>query len=352
MLIKAGSKVTNCTAEGLTPLHLGAHQGSSDLITLLSKHGAKIDAVDRNKTNTPLMIAAGKGHVQATKALLAAGANVNFGIGDGDTPLHRACTGGSLEVVQLLLAAGADQDPLDHTHRTALVIAMQRSATDIVMLLQKSGSDPNDEVLWAAFSGELKRLKELLASGVSPSYATPSGWSPMLSAACGGQVAAAKLLHAAGASATASGGAAQRWPLMWACERGHTDFVRWALENQPDLKPQNSADNNVIHIAALQGNVGIVELLIAAAQTAQENLAALLSARNADRQTVWDIVESRRDEALLRLLQRATSAPADDAPAIIRAVAGGLLEHVLQLLQMASNISGNALISESIARMQ
>lgn len=75
-------------------------------------HAVHLDALGR----TPLMHAAFGGHLEATRALLYAGADANGIPGGGrdrtdpsvPTPLHAATLGGLVETVRLLLEHGAD----------------------------------------------------------------------------------------------------------------------------------------------------------------------------------------------------------------------------------------------------
>jgi hypothetical protein len=71
-----------------------------------------------------LLIAAEEGHVEAVRALLAAGVAVNHSAAsNGGTALHAAAANGHAEVIRALLAAGAAVNHADHNGRTALYAA-------------------------------------------------------------------------------------------------------------------------------------------------------------------------------------------------------------------------------------
>lgn len=63
--------------------------------------------------NTPLIVAAGWGNVDAVRLLLDAGADINATGEDGDTALHRAVAIEALDVVQMLIDRGASVEMAD-----------------------------------------------------------------------------------------------------------------------------------------------------------------------------------------------------------------------------------------------
>ena len=73
LLIAKGAEVNK---KGWTPLHYAAANGHDDIVTLLLRYSAYVDAGSPNGT-TPLMMAARGGHVSTAKLLLDAGADIN-----------------------------------------------------------------------------------------------------------------------------------------------------------------------------------------------------------------------------------------------------------------------------------
>ncbi|CAM9847094.1 unnamed protein product, partial [Ectocarpus sp. 6 AP-2014] len=104
------------------PLHLAAEAGHHRLTGVLLRTGARVDATN-DFQETPLYLAASKGHaLDAVRALLDAGADVNAKAGDnGDrTPLHVAVDRrmSSICTIRTLLEGGADvnvRNDYDHT---------------------------------------------------------------------------------------------------------------------------------------------------------------------------------------------------------------------------------------------
>src|SRR5512145_936213 len=91
-----------------------------------------------------LLRAAEKGDVTQAKALLVAGAEVDWvgRSGPGRTPLAEASLRGHVELVSLLLAHGADQDRKDRaTGMTPLGWACHEGHREIARLLIEAGAD-------------------------------------------------------------------------------------------------------------------------------------------------------------------------------------------------------------------
>jgi hypothetical protein len=99
-----------------TPLNMAIrYQHPKEIIELLLKYGADINAKGWPFEMTPLQAAASEGKTEAVKALLAHHPDVNAtnddsknGTGDGSTALNCAFTADNKEIFNLLLDVGAD----------------------------------------------------------------------------------------------------------------------------------------------------------------------------------------------------------------------------------------------------
>ena len=95
----------------------------------------------RNKADeSPLMIAALKGHVDLARRLIARDADVNK---PGWTPLHYAATGGHVEMMDLLLEHHAFIDAQSPNKTTPLMMAAMYGSAQAVKFLLQAGADVN-----------------------------------------------------------------------------------------------------------------------------------------------------------------------------------------------------------------
>lgn len=154
---------------------------------------------------TALMIAAQAGDLDLVERLLEAGADVNARNEHLGTPLMFAATGGSVPVCRVLIARGAAVDAVARLGWTSLLLAAAKGNTDVALLLIRSGADPNQ------------------ADGY--------GWTPLMRAVTG----------------------------------RHLDTVRSLLDTgKMDLAAREESGASALHIAAGEGQTGMVGALLAA----------------------------------------------------------------------------------------
>src|SRR5207302_6144066 len=75
LLLKQGADVNAAQGDGMTALHWAAMNGDADEARMLIYAGARVDAMTRNGSYTPLHLAARAGNASVSKALLDGGAN-------------------------------------------------------------------------------------------------------------------------------------------------------------------------------------------------------------------------------------------------------------------------------------
>jgi ankyrin repeat protein len=100
------------------------------------------DADGDKESVTPLTRAAVRGHLEAVRLLLDAGADRDHMDGDGETPLMCAVRKGRLGVLRLLLArgGGADLDRANSNGDTLLMVAGARGRLEVLRLLLARGA--------------------------------------------------------------------------------------------------------------------------------------------------------------------------------------------------------------------
>ncbi|MHC5718709.1 MAG: ankyrin repeat domain-containing protein, partial [Nostoc sp.] len=85
--------------------------------------GADVNARTNHNNDTPLHLAAEKGHKDIVELLIAKGADVHSRNHERDTPLHLA---DDLDVVELLIAKGADVNAKNNGDMTPAQARAQR----------------------------------------------------------------------------------------------------------------------------------------------------------------------------------------------------------------------------------
>lgn len=112
LLLQMGADPNAQNHSGQTPLYWvsngspGAY--GAEVVHVLARHGAYVNAQERLKHCTPLHMAARRGNVQVAAALLDCEADLEARDKLGDTPLHRAVKCGKTEMVAFLLERGAN----------------------------------------------------------------------------------------------------------------------------------------------------------------------------------------------------------------------------------------------------
>jgi ankyrin repeat protein len=161
---------------------------------------------------SPLLFAARQGKLEAAKALIEAGADVNLADPDGVTPLQIAIINFHFDVAGLLIESGADVNASEGKGRSPLYAAVEMRTLDV-----SNRPSPKVEDKLSA----LDIIKMLLAKGASPHAslikviparavldgadgAMGAGATPFLRAARGSDIEAMKLLVAAGADPRAT----------------------------------------------------------------------------------------------------------------------------------------------------
>ncbi|OWA53387.1 Ankyrin-3 [Hypsibius exemplaris] len=109
---------------GYIPLHMAALNGHVAVVgLLLSRTGSQLNVPDA-KGQTPLMIAAVRGHVNMAALLIGQGADLTLGDHNGWTALHCAAVAGHPEMVTLLCESGADTTALSKDKKIPLCYAV------------------------------------------------------------------------------------------------------------------------------------------------------------------------------------------------------------------------------------
>lgn len=138
-LLRRGFDPNTPDPQNVHPLMVAVRLGSLKAAqALIAAPGTKVD--ERTPDDeTPLMLAALRGHADLVRALIARDADVNK---TGWTPLHYAATHGHLDIMRMLLEAHAYIDAESPNGTTPLMMAAHYGTAAAVVLLLEAGADP------------------------------------------------------------------------------------------------------------------------------------------------------------------------------------------------------------------
>jgi ankyrin repeat protein len=285
--------------DGQTPLHIAAERGHMEMVRFLVGYGTHVDAPDK-RGRRPIILALDEDHKAVVEYLLQEGAVVDLCIAaylgdvgkvkeliesgkgnvkgkDGNSAMHHAVSQGHRKVVELLVAAGADIGSL-HT-------AVESGRLEMVELLIDKGADANGRswrrdtpLLKASDDGRLDIVKLLLTRGANPNVSSQEGdmgCLPLHAAMKNGHIEIVEALIAGGADPKAADWLG--WSLL---HEAVTDFGVWSERGRPllsmiELLVAHGVDVNV------KDKEGLTPLHCAAYE-GYEDIAALLLARGAD----------------------------------------------------------------------
>jgi ankyrin repeat protein len=134
----------NCDAyyRGDPILYWAMQSASLDIIRLLHKHGADINAIN-GEGKTPIFDASGFGLADILEYLISHGACIDKATSDGTTPLIIASCYNQIDVTRILLSHNCDIDAKTTGGITALLYAVVYGNVEIVRLLIDNGADKN-----------------------------------------------------------------------------------------------------------------------------------------------------------------------------------------------------------------
>lgn len=173
--VERGLDVNSVDQAGNTLLHIASRSGNTALISGLLKEKANPNA--RNHVgDTPLMLAAYNGKIDALDALLAGGARINL---PGWTALHYAVFADRTEAVAELLQKGADVNARAPNKQTPLMLAAKSGNIEIAKLLLDAKADTTlkdqngDTALTLAEKANNSEIARLISRPAHPTHTAP-----------------------------------------------------------------------------------------------------------------------------------------------------------------------------------
>ncbi|CAB1352235.1 unnamed protein product [Coregonus sp. 'balchen'] len=280
LLLRKGANVNEKNKDFMTPLHVAAERAHNDIMEVLQKHGAKMNALD-TLGQTALHRAAMAGHLQTlrnsdvdyqllevakagdldTVKSLCSPQNVNCRDLEGrhSTPLHFAAGYNRVAVVEYLLHHGADHgaDPTKKNRDGNTPLDMVKEGdTDIQDLLRGDAA-----LLDAAKKGCLARVQKLCSPENINCRDTQGRNSTPLHLAAGYnnlEVAEYLLEHGADVNAQDKGGLI---PLHNAASYGHVDIAALLIKYNTCVNATDKWAFTPLHEAAQKGRTQLALLI-------------------------------------------------------------------------------------------
>uniref|UniRef100_UPI00358ED4B9 transient receptor potential cation channel subfamily A member 1 n=1 Tax=Myxine glutinosa TaxID=7769 RepID=UPI00358ED4B9 len=262
-------------SEHQTPLHKAAMFDHSDIVEYLLNEGAEIDSVDSD-LRTPFLIATSRGSWKSANVLLKRGANIHLFDSKGRNFLHFAVSfTGGLEQFDTEVMQREDVRKLlnstDHDGCTPLHCASKQDLPETLtslLLLQASmeiKTNSNKSPLhFAAEYGRWNtclRLLQGLEGMRLINEADGDGMTPMHLAALNGHTRVVQLLLGKGSLLLRD----YNWRTSLHCAAigGYTQTMSILLKTHANLLDKAEVDGNTaLHLAAMEGHVRAVQLLM------------------------------------------------------------------------------------------
>jgi ankyrin repeat protein len=119
--------IVNGFNDAHTPLLVASRDGHTEIVGLLLRAGADVNATEPTFGAVPLHKAVYNGHIESTRIIAQwPGVDLDFqGPTNGYTPLHDAIWHGYEECALILIEAGASLELLGHDNKTPLALSLQ-----------------------------------------------------------------------------------------------------------------------------------------------------------------------------------------------------------------------------------
>ncbi|KAB7494203.1 Ankyrin-3 [Armadillidium nasatum] len=266
---------------GNTPLHLSAATGCSKVVRYFLTNKI-FDANETNKNGeTALHKAACSGCKETVEILLKYSKNINVRNKFGFAAIHIASNKNKIEIVKCLIKNGVSINSETIGRYTPLQIAAENGFLELVIFLLEKGANVNainDRgaiPLHASTNGHIEVVKILLAKGSNVNQRVFDGSTALQYAVDNGEEEIVKVLLKNGANANLPQITCNYTPLHCAAQDGKTNIAALLLENGANVNALTSNGFSSVHLAAANGHVQVIELLLKYKATISSKISSL-----------------------------------------------------------------------------
>ena len=246
---KANRRVGPTALGGFAALHFAAREGSVDAARALVEGGANVNQANEADKSTPLVTAITNGHYDLAKFLLDKGADPNLVTADGLAPLYATI---DMQFAPVIWQPNPSTDQEQVSYLQLMKLLLERGADPNARLNRKLWFRPSDHddawtgtagttAFWrAAFATDVDAMRLLVAGGADPSLPSLEKVTPLMAAAGLGWV----------------GNQHRTVPDSW------LPAVKLCLELGADLNGTDIFNYTALHAAAYRGDNALVEFLV------------------------------------------------------------------------------------------
>ncbi|ELW66702.1 Tankyrase-2 [Tupaia chinensis] len=377
LLLRKGANINEKTKEFLTPLHVASEKAHNDVVEVVVKHEAKVNALD-NLGQTSLHRAAHCGHLQTCRLLLSYGCDPNIislqgftalqmgnenvqqllqegislGNSEADRQLLEAAKAGDVETVKKLCTVqSVNCRDIEGRQSTPLHFAAGYNRVSVVEYLLQHGADVHAKDKGQHGADPTKKNRDgntpldLVKDGDTDIQDLLRGDAALLDAAKKGCLARVKKLSSPDNVNCRDTQGRHSTPLHLAAGYNNLEVAEYLLQHGADVNAQDKGGLIPLHNAASYGHVDVAALLIKynacvnatdkwaftplheAAQKGRTQLCALLLAHGADPtlknqegQTPLDLVSADDVSALLTAAMPPSALPSCYKPQVLNGV--------------------------------
>ena len=261
LICKGATTTSSASADFDATLLIAASQGLLDAVELNLMRGANVQAANRSG-ETSLHIAADLGDIQMVQLLMRFGADVNAMVSStAETPLHLAAAHGHLDIVRCLVdKRDASRREMDSFQK----IAQEPSYQDWKASLL-SADNETEGFVWKAGAKNLaeNHMQELLSYSdryVDINKQTSEGLTPLNLAATNSNEETVRYLISRGAAVQTTTND-QRTALQNAAENGHLDIMRLLMDNGAFFNDRPNTLGPIIESAKAKGHETVASML-------------------------------------------------------------------------------------------
>lgn len=300
-LVDNGADAKTASAEGSTVLHEAAYSGKLDIVCYLCTSFPEMKEARNKQTYMPCHFAAQEGHLEVLNVLLSgksiplpttrenqsllhiASYNGRMMVvkhlcqkyptmitdldKDKSSALHYAARGGNKDILQYLVDYGLDPESCTQSGSTILHLAAYDGNTDMILhicsqypqLINILDATGHTAAHYAAGSGEVPVLLNILKYGTNPSSRSSNGSTLLLKAAYNGKIEMVQYLCEEYPELISMSDAFGCNVLHYAACAGNTDLVKYVINLGVDPQSRTNDGHTILHVAAFHGQIDLAK---------------------------------------------------------------------------------------------